>query len=877
LELSPGDLFGRYRIESLVGEGGMGRVYRALDTQVGRHVALKVLRAETAQAETQGAARLVREGRAAAALDHPNVVVVYDVGIIDGTPFVAMELIAGRSLRSFVGDPSVTTARKVRWLRDVARALAAAHARGLVHRDVKPSNILVRDDDVVKVFDFGIARLTRPIAPAGLAAADEPATLTEQGMLIGTPKYMAPEQLRGAAVDGRTDQFAWGVLAYELLTGGSPWKAREDVDVLAAIVLREVEPFASSVADLSPASEAVVLRALSKMPGDRFDSMDELLTALVAGPDPTPTVSRPIEVRAKNPTTMAAPRRLLAAAATAAGMIVTLVAVMAATNTLGRRPSSAPAGAASSSPSTSGAVPSVPTAITDLPLPPTSNAEALSEYRAAIQDQRDGVMASDAQHFHRAITLDPSMAAAHLRIALESFTSDSVGSRREYERATELRGLLSEHDRVLLEAAEAYIRSDPSDEAEYERRLTDAMVRFPGDADFAFWRLRARNGRLGPTTLDDLSSILAIDPGFGGAYGFAAEALAYRDIEVALATVDRCLVMVPGATRCAFMRMVMEQEIGRCAALEADARRVLATYDGWSEPYRSLAAGLYGQGRSIEAAATALEQAREREGGTNGAMQQSDDAYVMAVLSGDFAQAERSAIEEQKRAAPSPARVDHAGAARRLVSLYSEMGRDADAARVASEFLARQEGWSGETRGEDFSIAHDPTPMMLYAARRGGAMNDASFDQRRSEWFLRWTTMMAPPFLPYVWVHGYAAVVETREEAAAALAELPRYAPLPVFAPQTHAAEDIGRVYLLMGETDNAITHLRSAVAACNAIVWPIEHTRAHLDLGQAYEASGDPARACEEYRAVLDRWGSARASRTAQTARARARAAACP
>jgi serine/threonine protein kinase len=888
LDLSPGDPFGRYRIESLVGEGGMGRVYRALDTQVGRHVALKVLRTEAAQAETQGAARLVREGRAAAALDHPNVVVVYDVGVIDGTPFVAMELISGRSLRSFVGDPSVTTARKMRWLRDVARALAAAHARGLVHRDVKPSNILVRDDDMVKVFDFGIARLTRPIAPVGLATVEEPETLTAQGMLIGTPKYMAPEQLRGGAVDGRTDQFAWGVLAYELLTGASPWKAKEDVDVLAAIVLREVEPFAARVAGLLPAAESAVLRALSKEPANRFASMDELLAALDAGPDVTrpdvtPTASKPLEVRAKRPP--APPRRLLAAAATAAGIIVTLVAVMTATRFLGSEHDPPPgarsgSGSASASPSTStsAAASVVPTAITDLPLPQTSNAEALNEYRAAIQAQRDGVMALDDQHFHRSIELDPSLAAAHLRIALESFTSDTLGARREYQRATELRGLLSDHDRVLLEAAEPYIRDDPSDQAAYERRLTEAMTRFPGDADYAFWLLRARNGRLGPTTGEDLSRVLAIDPRFGGAYGFASEALAYRDIDAALATVDKCLVVVPGATRCAFMRMVMEQEIGRCAALEADARRVLATYDGWAGPYQSLAAGLYGQGRPIQAAAIALEQAREREGGgAHAAMQEADDQFAMAVLAGDFAQAERSAIVEQKLAAPSPARVDHVRPARRLVSIYRETGRDADAARVASEFLAKQAGWSGETRGEDFSIAHDPTPAMLYAARRGGAIDGAAFDLQLDAWLQRWNTVMAPPFLPFVWVHGYAAVSETREEASAALAALPRYSPIPLYAPQTHAAADIGRVYLLGGPVDDAITHLRRATAACDALVWPVEHTRAHFDLAQAYEAKGDRAKACEEYRAVLDRWGSARASRTAEAARARSRAAACP
>lgn len=170
MPLTAGDPFGRYVIEAVLGEGGMGRVYRALDTRLERKVALKILRPPTETHEgagvssgdvSDGPSRLLREARAAAALDHPNAVSVFDVGEVDGIPYIAMELIEGRSLRTCMGDATVPMERRVRWLIEIAQALAAAHGRGLVHRDVKPENVMVRNDDVVKVLDFGIARRVR--------------------------------------------------------------------------------------------------------------------------------------------------------------------------------------------------------------------------------------------------------------------------------------------------------------------------------------------------------------------------------------------------------------------------------------------------------------------------------------------------------------------------------------------------------------------------------------------------------------------------------------------------------------------------------------------------------------------------------------------
>jgi serine/threonine-protein kinase len=317
--LRAGERFDRYVIENLLGEGGMGRVYRARDERLRRDVALKVLNtaadaSEAHHATTPGSRLLLHEARAAASLTHANTVAVYDVGEVGGTPFIAMELVDGTPLRTLVGDPSVALEIRLRVLADIARALQAAHARGILHRDVKPENVIVRRDGVVKVLDFGVARLLdpthdgeRPSASMGAAAAaaDDPAaaaadratlaleTWNRTGM-AGTPRYMAPEQLECAPLDARTDQFAWGVVAYELLTGKLPWmpaqapaQAAVHYTIVSSILNAEPAPAAPLEAVAPPAVAAAVLRALSKKRQARFGSMADIVP-IVAPPPPAP-------------------------------------------------------------------------------------------------------------------------------------------------------------------------------------------------------------------------------------------------------------------------------------------------------------------------------------------------------------------------------------------------------------------------------------------------------------------------------------------------------------------------------------------------------------------------------------------------------------
>jgi serine/threonine protein kinase/TolB-like protein len=279
--LGVGSTFDRYRIEARLGRGGMGEVFLARDTKLERRVALKILRRELADGDHDAGAhaeQLLREARAAAALDHPNVVAIFDVGEVDGTPYLAMEFIEGRSLRGLV-EQDVPVATRMAWLVDVARALSLAHKRGLIHRDVKPENVMVRRDGVVKVLDFGIARRTLSIEPPGVANTAG-GSFGPESRLVGTPRYMAPEQILAQPIDGRVDQFAWGVLAYELLSGGRmPWPTATSLVALVAHILGR-EPSLLEVPGLPDGAAEVIRRALRPTPGDRFGSMDALLAAL---------------------------------------------------------------------------------------------------------------------------------------------------------------------------------------------------------------------------------------------------------------------------------------------------------------------------------------------------------------------------------------------------------------------------------------------------------------------------------------------------------------------------------------------------------------------------------------------------------------------
>jgi serine/threonine protein kinase len=292
MQVEIGSVVDRYRIESLLGRGGSGSVYRAHDLRLRRPIALKILH-ESLSAEDM--ARLVREARLAASLSHPNIVAVFDVGEHGGMPFMAMELIDGKHLGQLVGA-AVLLQDKLRWLVEIARALDAAHHAGLVHRDIKPQNVMVTSSGV-KVLDFGIAKELPDSARNATALL--PSMRTKPGFSMGTPQYMAPEVLRGERdSDARTDQFSWGLVAYYVLVG-QPARRGD---------LKDGTPWEPPRIDLEGVGErvvAVIQRALATSHASRFATMGDVARALESTSLPPPD---PVE----EPSPKFVPTRLLA-------------------------------------------------------------------------------------------------------------------------------------------------------------------------------------------------------------------------------------------------------------------------------------------------------------------------------------------------------------------------------------------------------------------------------------------------------------------------------------------------------------------------------------------------------------------------------------
>jgi formylglycine-generating enzyme required for sulfatase activity/predicted Ser/Thr protein kinase len=265
--------FGRYRILRKLGAGGMGTVYLAQDTTLGRPVALKVPHFDTRDGET-AQKRFLREARAAATLDHPNICHVHDIGEIDGRPYITMAYVEGQSLSELVDpDSPLAQAKAAGIVRRLALALAQAHAKGIVHRDLKPSNVMLRPDGEPVILDFGLARMP----------TSDQSRLTVMGAKMGTPVYMAPEQVRGQtqAIDARTDVYALGVMLYELLTGQLPFGGPPEVVYMQVLQMVPDRP-SSLRRDLDPRLEAICLKAIAKDAAQRYATMGQLAEALDA-------------------------------------------------------------------------------------------------------------------------------------------------------------------------------------------------------------------------------------------------------------------------------------------------------------------------------------------------------------------------------------------------------------------------------------------------------------------------------------------------------------------------------------------------------------------------------------------------------------------
>jgi serine/threonine-protein kinase len=279
-ELPANSTLSHYRIVSKIGSGGMGEVYLAEDTRLGRKVALKILNADLTRHEDR-VRRFEQEARAASALSHPNILTIFDIGKEDPTHFIATEFIDGQTLRSTLTRARMKISEVLDIALQVAGALAAAHASGIIHRDIKPENIMVRSDGLIKVLDFGLAKLVEAEAPSTDSGARTIAKAnTDPGTVMGTAAYMSPEQARGQKVDARTDIFSLGVVIYEMIAGRTPFEGETASHIIVSILEKEPAPLMRSSPDAPAELERIVTKALAKDADERYQTIKDLLIDL---------------------------------------------------------------------------------------------------------------------------------------------------------------------------------------------------------------------------------------------------------------------------------------------------------------------------------------------------------------------------------------------------------------------------------------------------------------------------------------------------------------------------------------------------------------------------------------------------------------------
>jgi eukaryotic-like serine/threonine-protein kinase len=279
MSLTSGTKLGPYEIQSPLGAGGMGEVYRARDTRLGRDVALKIL-PESFVREGDRLHRFEQEARAVAALNHPNVLAIFDTGQENGSPYLVSELLEGETLRTLLDGGVLPQRKTIEYGVQIAQGLAAAHEKGIVHRDLKPENIFVNKDGRIKILDFGLAKLAQK------AAVADGVTLTSShtaaGVVMGTASYMAPEQVRGEAADPRTDIFAFGAVLYEMLSGKRAFRRETPAETMTAVLKEDPPELSDPGHPVSPALDRIVRRCIEKSPDQRFQSAKDLSFALGA-------------------------------------------------------------------------------------------------------------------------------------------------------------------------------------------------------------------------------------------------------------------------------------------------------------------------------------------------------------------------------------------------------------------------------------------------------------------------------------------------------------------------------------------------------------------------------------------------------------------
>src|SRR5579862_3662670 len=275
MAVTAGQKIGPYEVTGQIGAGGMGEVYKARDPRLGRDVAIKVL-PSSFSSDPDRLQRFAQEARAAAALNHPNILAIFDIGEDKGAPYVVSELLEGETLRDRLRSGALSSRKAIDFALQMAHGLAAAHEKGIVHRDLKPENLFITHDNRLKILDFGLAKLIHPEENSGSGDAPTVQVATDPGVVMGTVGYMSPEQVRGKSADHRSDIFSFGSILYEMVSGKRAFHGDSPADTMSAILKEDPPELSETGRNIPPALQRIVNHCLEKNPGQRFQSAGDV-------------------------------------------------------------------------------------------------------------------------------------------------------------------------------------------------------------------------------------------------------------------------------------------------------------------------------------------------------------------------------------------------------------------------------------------------------------------------------------------------------------------------------------------------------------------------------------------------------------------------
>ena len=711
---------------------------------------------------------------------------------------------------------------------------------------------------------------------AQTAARTQPKETPPTGSCSARPAICRPSKCEAQTSNPRSDIFSFGVLLYELLAGVRPFVARSTAELQSAILRDAPRPLGELREGIPGAVANVIERCLMKDPALRYPSCGAVAQGLANALEPSASSARvlaePGAAQVASPAPRAARRRraLVVAAGATLALAAAIVSVRREAPPPGAvQPTTAVTASAAVAPATSAlqAAVAAPIPVTSLPLPVSTNAEALAAYSAAMQATRDGNWGYVISSLERAIELDPTLAIAHLRFAMYHYGGPlEREGRASFGRAMLGRARLSERDQVMLEAYEPLYR-DPPDRGEHVARVRAATERFPNDVEFN--TLLAFMSREPRDSVAAAQRSVELDPLGSDGWQILGAALAQLgDTRAAMLALDRCVATSPAAADCRAQRGIVHGAEGRCVEMEQDFRAALASSRSliWHD---GLAVALFALGRPLEASLEVYRNKWSQLPDDVRPVTELLDSVDLALAVGNFAEAERLSLEARRRIVADPDATKHDRVASRLVEAYTEMGRLEEAGRVADDHSRRKAGWVSSTDFDAVSI------RMYWAMLRAKLLNPESFVQKRDAW-LREIEPLTRGWLRAEAGAAYASGVETEAEARKALELFPELESLPRHTNLPRRTL-LGRLYLLTGRARDAIPHLEKQARSCEMLFAPVDYLRASFNLGRAQEATGNAVGACAAYGNVLAHWGNASPpSRTARQARARGAALGC-